>query len=128
MRLIDALLRGGWRDDRTMVDLLEVIDTYLLAIVQMIVVVGLYELFIGRLSLPAWLRARTLDDLKKSIVDVLIVFIGIKGVEALLSADEPLDALTYSGAVAVLIGSLALFLLRAEKPETRRDTPNNPDP
>jgi uncharacterized membrane protein YqhA len=124
-RLISKLVNGGWRDDRTVVDLLEVIDIYLLAIVQMIVVLGVYELFIGRLNLPAWLRARSLDDLKKSIVDVLIVFVGIKGVEALLSATKPMDALVYTGAVAVLIGSLSLFLLKPRKPDRPSDDPNH---
>jgi hypothetical protein len=32
------------------------------------------------------LKARSLDDLKKSIVDVLIVFIGVKGAERLVAA------------------------------------------
>jgi uncharacterized membrane protein YqhA len=113
IRLVASLLDGGWRDDLSMVDLLEVIDTYLLAIVQLIVVLGLYELFVGPLDLPAWLKAKSLDDLKKSIVDVLIVFVGVKGVERLVAAKEPLDALTDAGAVAVLIAALSLFRLRS---------------
>jgi uncharacterized membrane protein YqhA len=72
-----------------MVDLLEVVDTYLLAIVQLIVVIGLYELFVGALDVPGWLKARSLEDLKKSIVDVLIVFIRVKGVERLVAVKNP---------------------------------------
>lgn len=119
VRLAGTLLDGGWRNDMPMVDLLEVIDTYLLAIVQLIVVIGLYELFIGRLDVPAWMKAKSLDDLKQSIVDVLIVFVGVKGVEGLVAAKEPLDALAYAGAVAILIGSLTLFRskpIRSPKP------------
>lgn len=112
VRLIGVLLDGGWRNDLSMVDLLEVIDTYLLAIVQLIVVIGLYELFIGALDVPDWLKARSLEDLKKSIVDVLIVFIGVKGVERLVATQEPLDALTQTGAVAILIAALSLFRLK----------------
>ena len=109
--LIDVLLDGGWRSDLSMVDLLEVIDTYLLAIVQLIVAIGLYELFIGALDVPEWLKARSLEDLKKTIVDVLIVFIGVKGVERLVAIEEPIDALAYTGAVAILIAALSLFRL-----------------
>ena len=112
IRLIGTLLDGVWRRDLTMVDLLEAIDTYLLAIVQLIVVIGIYELFIGALDIPAWLKARSLEDLKKSIVDVLIVFIGVKGVEQLVDTQEPIDALTYTGAVAILITALSLFRLK----------------
>ena len=116
-RLMGALLDGGWRSDLSMVDLLEVIDTYLLAIVQLIVAIGLYELFIGALDVPDWLKARSLEDLKKSIVDVLIVFIGVKGVERLVAIQEPIDALAYSAAVAVLIAALSLFRLKPSRYE-----------
>lgn len=119
IRLIGTLLDGGWRSDLTMVDLLEVIDTYLLAIVQLIVVIGIYELFIGALDVPDWLKARSLEDLKKSIVDVLIVFIGVKGVERLVAIEEPLDALTYTGAVATLIAALSLFRLKPSRRASR---------
>jgi uncharacterized membrane protein YqhA len=111
VKLIGELLDGGWRDDLALVEVLSVIDAYLLAIVQLIVALGLYELFIGSLDLPAWLKAKSLDDLKKSIVDVLIVFVGVKGVELLVAAKEPIDALTNAGAVATLIVALSLFRL-----------------
>lgn len=117
IRLIATLLDGGWRSDTSMVDLLEVIETYLLAIVQLIVAIGLYELFIAALDVPPWMRARSLDDLKKSIVDILIVFIGIKGVERLLSSERPLDTLAYTGSVAVLIAALTLFRLKPSRGE-----------
>jgi len=128
IRLIGTLLDGGWRSDLTMVDLLEAIDTYLLAIVQLIVVIGIYELFIGALDVPAWLKARSLEDLKKSIVDVLIVFIGVKGVEQLVDTQEPIDALTYTGAVAILIAALSLFRLKpGGNPLKGRATPDAGD-
>jgi uncharacterized membrane protein YqhA len=117
VELIGTLLDGGWRSDTSMVDVLEVIDAYLLAIVQLIVVIGLYELFIGALDVPDWLKARSLDDLKKSIVDVLIVFVGVKGVERLVAVKEPMDALTYTAAVAILVAALSLFRWKPSRPE-----------
>ena len=117
IRLLGTLLDGGWRSDLSMVDLLVVIDTYLLAIVQLIVIIGLYELFISELEVPGWLRARSLEDLKKSIVDVLIVFIGVKGIERLVAIQEPIDALAYTGAVAILIAALSLFRLKPSRYE-----------
>lgn len=109
-QLVVDLVDGGWRDDLLVLDLLVVIDTFLIAIVQLIVVIGLYELFIGELDdMPDWLEARSLDDLKKSLVDVLIVFLAVKGIEKLLAAKEPLDALIYTGAVAGLIIALTWF-------------------
>ena len=77
VKLFGALLDGGWRGDVALVDLLGVIEMYLLAIVQLIVAIGLYELFVGDLDVPNWLEVTSLDDLKKSIVDVLVVFLGV---------------------------------------------------
>ncbi len=127
VRLIGTLLDGGWRSDLSMVDLLEVIDTYLLAIVQLIVAIGLYELFISALDVPDWLKARSLEDLKKSIVDVLIVFIGVKGVERLVAVQEPIDALTYTAAVAILIAALSLFRLKPSRYEPPAPTASGRD-
>ncbi len=79
--LADDLLRGAWHDDSVLIDLLGVIDLYLLATVQLIVVLGLYELFVGDLDLPDWLEAKSLDDLKKPLIDMLVVCVAVKGVE-----------------------------------------------
>lgn len=111
IQLFNPLLTGGWRNDLAIVNLLEVIDVYLIGIVQLIVVLGLFELFIGEIEAPEWLQARSLNDLKKSIVDVLVVFVSIKGIERLVSEKDPMDALVYSGAVALTIISLTLFRL-----------------
>ena len=127
VRLMGTLLDGGWRSDLSMVDLLEVIDTYLLAIVQLIVAIGLYELFISALDVPDWLKARSLEDLKKSIVDVLIVFIGVKGVERLVAVQKPIDALTYTAAVAILIAALSLFRLKPSRYEPPAPTASGRD-
>lgn len=125
-KLIVDLLDGGWQDDSKVVDLLEVIDAYLLAVVLLIVVVGLFELFVGTLDVPDWLHARSLEQLKKSIIDVLILFLGVKGVEGLLGSEDPLDALKFTAAVAVLIGALTFFRTSSKpavaiKPQVRDD-------
>ena len=109
VQFIGDLLDGEWREDTAVVSLLKTIDTYLLAIVQFIVVVGLYELFIGNLNVPEWLRIESLDDLKKAIVDVLVVFVAVKGIEGLLKQKEPLDTLIFVGAAGVLIVVLSFF-------------------
>ncbi|MFN8024526.1 MAG: YqhA family protein [Acidimicrobiales bacterium] len=109
VRLVDKAMRHGAGDELVIVSVLEAIDTHLLAVVQLIVAIGLYELFIGDLRVPDWLEARSLEDLKKPIVDVLVVFVAIKGIERFVVEDEPLDALAAVGAAAVLIAALTLF-------------------
>ena len=101
-------------DDKTSTDLLIVkvlvtIDGYLLAVVQLIVAMGLYELFIGQVDVPKWLDVRSLDDLKKPIVDVLIVFLSVNAIESFLVAPTSTDAMERSIAAAVLIGALTAY-------------------
>ncbi|MCE2735482.1 MAG: YqhA family protein [Acidimicrobiaceae bacterium] len=113
VQLIVDLMQGEWRSDMSVVRLLSVIDMYLISIVQLIVVIGLYELFIDELQVPEWLRVDSLNDLKKSIIDVLVVFMAVKGIEGLLKKETPLDALIFSGAVGILILVLTVFRWQA---------------
>lgn len=116
VKLVDKLLDGGWRDDVTLVDLLSVLDIYLLAIVQLIVMIGLFELFIAPIEgMPDWLEVSSIDDLKKSLVDVFVVFLGVLGIRGLISTKEAQDALMWVGGVALLIASLSFFRLATKK-------------
>ena len=124
VKLFGALLDGGWRGDVALVDLLGVIEMYLLAIVQLIVAIGLYELFVGDLDVPNWLEVTSLDDLKKSIVDVLVVFLGVKGIEGLVEAERPLDALMLVGATAALTVALSLFRMVTARAKVDKPAPD----
>lgn len=103
------LVDGGLADDQLLVTLLEVIDTYLIATVQLIFVIGLYELFVGDLDVPAWLEVGSLDDLKTSLIDALIVVLAVKGIEKLVAAREPLDALYNAVAIGALVVAFTWF-------------------
>ncbi len=55
-------------------DSIALIDMFLLGTVLFIVAAGLYQLFVdSRVSLPAWLRITSLDDLKSLLTGVIIV-------------------------------------------------------
>lgn len=109
VKLVGELLEGGWGDDVNLGLLLGIIDIYLLAVVQMIMAIGLYELFIGDLEVPDWLEIHSLDDLKKALVDVLVVFLAVTGVKGLLSAADAEAALRQAAAVALVIAALTFF-------------------
>jgi uncharacterized membrane protein YqhA len=106
---VSDLFDGKWRTDEQVITLLKTIDIYLLALIQFIMVIGLYELFIGELDVPDWLKIDSIDDLKKSIIDILVIFVAVKGIEGLLKQKDPLDALTFVGASSSLILVLTLF-------------------
>jgi len=111
VKFVVDLLSGEWRNELMVVKLLQVIDTYLLAVVQLITALGLYELFVGDLDAPAWLEVHSLDDLKKPIVDVLVVYVGVKGVEALVKSSDSADTLRSAAAVGIIVLALTGFRL-----------------
>jgi uncharacterized membrane protein YqhA len=104
----DLLSSSAWRQDDTIVELLQVLDLYLIGTVLIITAIGLYELFIGDVNLPAWLVIRNLSDLKTKIVEVIVLVIGIKFVEKLVTVKDPIEVLWYglgsAAVMAVLIG------------------------
>ena len=104
----DLLSSSAWQQDDTVVELLQVLDLYLIGTVLLITAIGLYELFIGDVQLPDWLVIRSLSDLKSKIVEVIVLVIGIKFVEKLVTVKDPIDVLWYglgsAAVMAVLIG------------------------
>jgi uncharacterized membrane protein YqhA len=106
--VVDLLRTNAWEEGDTIVELLEVLDLYLIGTVLLITAVGLYELFVGEVSLPEWLVIRTLSDLKTKIVEVLVLVIGIKFLEKLVRVKDPQDVLWYglgsAAVMAVLVG------------------------
>jgi len=109
IELIRAIADDTTSTDLLIVKVLVTFDGYLLAVVQLIVAMGLYELFIGQVDVPTWLDVRSLDDLKKPIVDVLIVFLSVNAIESYLIASTSTDAMERSIAAAVLIGALTAY-------------------
>lgn len=120
----DLLLDDGADSSLAIVELLEVIDTVLLATVLLITAIGLIELFITPLRLPAWLDIRDLTALKSKLIDVILLVAAIKALEKLVVSKEPLDALWYALAVAVVI--LALLAAKVVNVSVRKAKPDAP--
>lgn len=109
VKLVGDLVDGGWKNDAAIVDLLSIIDLFLLATVQLITAVGLYELFIGPLDLPEWLEISSVGELKHALVEVFVVFLAVKFIEKLVEIDDAAKTLRYGIAVGVVIVALAVF-------------------
>lgn len=103
--LARLLLTGGWTSDQPLIALLSVVDLILVATVQVIIALGLWELFINDLDLPDWLTVHSLSDLKRSLSEALVLVLAIKFFELLLTSSA-LDALYYAAAVTLVSGVL----------------------
>ena len=104
--LVDLVRTDAWDDSDTIVELLQVLDLYLIGTVLLITAIGLYELFVGKLDVPAWLVVNDLSQLKSKIVDVIVLVIGIKFLEKLVRVGEPIDVLWYGLGSAAVMGVL----------------------
>jgi uncharacterized membrane protein YqhA len=91
--------------------LIEIVDTFLLATVFLIIAIGLYELFIdSTLQLPDWLEINSLDDLKSKLVGVVIIVLGVIFLGNTAKWTSGTDILYLGGGIGAVIFALTYFL------------------
>jgi uncharacterized membrane protein YqhA len=93
------------------VGLIEAVDIFLIGIAIYLISLGLYVLFVDEtLPLPKWLEIRNLDDLKHSLVSVVIVVLAVLFLREALIRDTGYDLIAFGGGLAVVISSLTFYL------------------
>ena len=95
--------------------LISVMDIHLLSVVLYIFAVGLYELFVGKLEVPQWLRVESIDSLKGKLASVIILILAITFTKNVVNWKNPLDTLLFGIAIALVIISLILYYREKEK-------------
>ena len=96
---------------RLVVFVMEVIDTFLIATVCYIISLGLYQLFIDRdVALPPWLSIKDFDDLKRRLIGVVVVILGVVFLAEVVDWDGEKDLSRLGVAIALVIAALTLFL------------------
>jgi len=96
--------------------LVEAVDVFLIAITVYITGLGLYALFIDdSLSLPRWLEVHELEDLKRSLVSLVIVVLAVLFLRQVMAWEGGYDIAGLGAALALVIVALTLFLIRSGK-------------
>ena len=101
------------------VELIEMIDLFLLGTILFITAVGLQELFVDpglKEILPEWMSVGSLDQLKFNLLAVIVVMLAVLflGVAASVDLDEGINILDYGLAVgAVILAAAAAVYLFA---------------
>lgn len=110
----DTLLKiakGAVDSKTTVLKFIEVVDTFLLATVFLIIAIGLYELFVdSTLELPSWLEVNNLDDLKGKLVGVVIIVLGVIFLGNTAKWTGGTDILYLGGGISAVIFALTYFL------------------
>jgi uncharacterized membrane protein YqhA len=102
---------GGHHVDRLAVDLIEITDIILLGTVLYIVALGLYQLFIDHnLPLPRWLKVNDLTDLKRDLIGVVVVLLGVSFLGEVVNWEGENTILPLGAAIAFVIAALGFIL------------------
>jgi len=114
--IIDIIINIG-SEANFIVPLIEVMDIFLIATVLFIFSLGMYELFIGKLSLPQWLVIKNLHDLKVKLSSVVIMVMGIHFLKHLVEWQDPQGTLLFGISVTVVSAALIAFSYIGSKSE-----------
>jgi uncharacterized membrane protein YqhA len=89
--------------------LLEYVHQFLIGTVLYITAMGLFQLFIQDVPLPAWMKTESAEDLETNLIGVTVVVLAIEFLGAVFSGRQA-DLLSYGAGIALPIAALALFL------------------
>jgi len=93
------------------VELVTIIDLFLLGTVLYIIAVGLYELFVDPgLPMPPWLRITSLDDLKERLLGVVAVLLAVTFLGSAVTWDGSANILAFGLAVGLVLGVVSLTI------------------
>lgn len=106
---IQLILMSSAQDDYVAVALIEVVDSFLIATALYIFSVGLFEMFIAKLTLPDWMLSHDLHELKSKLGGVVILVMVVKFLEHLVKWNGAMDTLLF--ALSIMAVSAALIAL-----------------
>ena len=107
--IVINLIKTYGKDLSGAIALIEIMDIFLIATALLVFSVGIYELFIGDLSLPEWLVIRNLHDLKAKLGSVIILVMAVTFLKHLVEWRDPQGTYYFGIAVAVVSASLIAF-------------------
>jgi uncharacterized membrane protein YqhA len=106
---IFLVLSSLGRDKAITVELIEIVDSFLIATALLIFSVSLYELFIDKLELPDWMLAHDLYDLKTKLSSMIVLVMAVKFLEKLLEVKDAKALLQIGIATALMSAVLIAF-------------------
>lgn len=113
-RLVYGMVAGN-DDAIVVVELIHIVDEFLVATTVLILAVSLYELFIAEVNVPECLAVSNLQSLKAKLSSMIVLVMAVKFLESLFLEQSSLDVLRTGIAVAVVTAGLIAFGLLGKK-------------
>ena len=101
------VIQSSGRDAGITIELIEIVDSFLIATAILIFAASLYELFIGELNLPDWMLAHNLYDLKGKLSSMIVLVMAVKFLGKLQEIKDT-EALLQTG-LAISVASAVLI-------------------
>jgi uncharacterized membrane protein YqhA len=115
IQVILEIVTSAGKGAAATVALIELMDKFLIAAGLYIFAVGMYELFIGELEMPAWLKVHNLHEVKSRLSSIIILVMAIVFLEHLVLWQDPQAMLYYGIAVAIVTAALIAFSYFGER-------------
>jgi uncharacterized membrane protein YqhA len=112
---ISLVLVSMGNDKAITVELIKIVDSFLIATALLIFTVSLYELFIDKLDLPEWMLAQNLNDLKAKLSSMIVLVMAVKFLEKLLEVEDAASLLQIGIATALMSAVLIAFAYFGKK-------------
>ena len=104
------MFNGPADEKEVLVGFIESADVFLLAVALYIIAIGLYDLFIdSNIEMPEWLNIKSLTDLKKKLLDVIVVILGVVFLGRVANWNGEDDIFYLGTGIALVIGALTFF-------------------
>jgi uncharacterized membrane protein YqhA len=91
------------------VEIVEYVHRFLIGTVMYITAAGFYQLFIGDVKFPRWLRIDGTEELETNLIGVTVVVLAVNFMGAIFVI-EPDELMPYGIGIALPIAALALFV------------------
>jgi uncharacterized membrane protein YqhA len=103
------------QDSSITVDLIMVVDAFLIATTLLIFAMSLYEMFIGEIALPEWMLAHNLHELKAKLSSMVVLVMAVKFLEQLVETHDAAELLNRGLATALVSAALIAFAYFGQK-------------
>jgi uncharacterized protein (TIGR00645 family) len=97
------------KDASITIELIELIDIFLIATTILIFAASLYELFIGKLDMPEWMLAHDLYELKAKLSSMVVLVMSVKFLQKLIEVKDAQELLFRGLATAAVAAVLIAF-------------------
>lgn len=108
-KVVGVVFASQGADPAIAVQLVALLDAFLIALALMFFAFSLYELTLGDLDVPDGLVVRSLDQLKSKLSSLLVMVMAVGFVERLVAWEDPRGTALFALAVALVSAVLVAF-------------------